>query len=70
MIELIITAIQLAIGFSIVGLMKGYDILVDLYWSTYANIWDCQLHLANQFAHPLNPKAVIPAGKPGYMGKE
>jgi len=60
--------IRLALGFGIVSMSKAYGMALGLYWTTYAYIWDILLVIDNNISAPRPGNAVIPRGKPGYLG--
>jgi len=68
MFDEIITVVRVALGLSVLGVLNTIGLVKSLYWSTYAQIWDVNLHIANSFAPELDPKKVIRPGKPGADG--
>ena len=68
MFDAIITVVRVALGLSVLVVLNTIKLIKGLYWSTYAQIWDINLHIANSFAPELDPKKVIRPGRPGANG--
>jgi hypothetical protein len=69
MLDALIAAVRLSIGLTVLSVFKTVKGFKDLYWSTYAYIWDVELHILNQFAPERDPNKVIPPNKPGAYGE-
>ena len=68
MFDTVITVLRVILGISILQFLNTINLIKGLYWTAYTQVWDVNLHIANQFAPERNPKAVIPAGKAGANG--
>jgi hypothetical protein len=68
MFDEIITVLRVVLGLSTLGVLNTIKLVKGLYWSTYTQVWDVNLHIANSFAPELDPKKVIRPGKPGANG--
>lgn len=68
MLQAIGNVFRLALGLSIIIASKLVKQIKSIYWTLYTQVWDVQLHLANQFAPELDPSKVIPTGIPGANG--
>lgn len=69
MLQAGIDLVCIVLGLTVLTVINIVGLLKKLYWGLYTQVWDVQLHIANQFARDLNPKAVIPAGRPGANGE-
>lgn len=69
MLQAGIDLVRIVLGLTVLNAINTVGLVKKLYWGLYAQVWDVQLHIANQFARDLNPKAVIPAGRPGANGE-
>ena len=69
MLQAGIDLVRIVLGVTVLNVLNTIDFAKALYWMLYTQVWDVQLHIANQFARDLNPKAVIRPGRPGANGE-
>lgn len=69
MFDAAFTVLRAILGISIWQTLGFIKIIKKLYWTAYTQVWDTNLHIANQFAPDFGPKNVIRPGKPGANGE-